>query len=260
MDYKNKYIKYKLKYKNLKNSINIIEQKLQIGGKKKWFVVMESWSDYLATLNEKDTKINDEGKKNCDYIYDIFRGIKEKDLLMCVTKEFIIVPSAAKPFEELDKTHFNLLVMPFDKKLRTIRDLNKIHIPLLNRMVEKIYQVLDYYLGNDNYDKKNIRFEFHYTPSSYHLHLHCQYNPLPHDNNKRHFYYKLDDIISNLKSNSNFYKKPIKIKVKNINEWKNMIKKYSIKKGEKFESAQNVEDFSLAYKIFTDMDCFKLFN
>jgi hypothetical protein len=44
---------------------------------------MESWTDYLATLNEKDTKINEKGKKNCDYIYDIFRGIKEKDYLMC---------------------------------------------------------------------------------------------------------------------------------------------------------------------------------
>jgi hypothetical protein len=28
--------------------------------------------------------------------------IKERDYLMCVTKEFIILPLAVKPFEELD--------------------------------------------------------------------------------------------------------------------------------------------------------------
>ena len=175
-------------------------------------------------------------EKNCDYIYDIFRGIKGEDFLMCVTKEFIILPSSAKPFEEIDKTRFNLLVMPFDKKLRTIRDYNSTHIQLLNRMVEKVYQVLDNYLGS--YDKNNINFEFLYTSSTYHLHLHCQYNPLPHNNNKRLFYYSLDEIINNLKSNTNFYHKPMKIRVHNIKDWKNMIKKYSIKKGEKFISGQ----------------------
>ncbi len=257
MDWKNKYIKYKNKYINLKKLIEI--EKILIGGYKKWFVVKETWSDYLATLNEKDTKVNDKGKKNCDYIYDIFRGIKERDFLMCVTKEFIILPSAAKPFEELDKTHFNLLVMPFNKKLRTIRDLDRSHIPLLNRMVEKVYQVLDYYLGKGEYDKNNIRFEFHYTPSTYHLHLHCQMNSEHHDDLKRHYYYSLENIISNLKSNSNFYKKPIKIKVKNINDWKNMLKKYSVK-GKKFESGSGVEDFSDAWKNFINMDCYKLFN
>jgi hypothetical protein len=241
---------------NFKKSIEI--DKLQLCGyKKKWFIVMESWSDYLTTLNEKDTKTNDKGKKNCEYIYDIFRGIKERDFLMCVTKEFIILPSAAKPFEELDKNHFNLLVIPFDKKLRTIRDLDSSHIPLLNKMVKKVYEVLDYYLGE--YDKNNLRFEFHYTPSTYHLHLHCQFNPILHDNTKRHYYYNLEDIITNIKSNSNFYKKPIKIKVKNINDWKNTLKKYSVTEIT-FESASGVEDFSNAYKDFIDMDAYKLFN
>lgn len=233
-------------------------EKSQIGGyKKKWFVVKETWQDYLATLNKFDTKVNEKGKKNCDYIYDIFRGKKEKDFLMCVTKEFIILPSAAKPFNQLDKSHFNLLIMPFDKKLRTIRDLNATHIPLLNQMVKKVYDVLDYYL--DEYDKSNLKFEFHYTPSTYHLHLHCQMNPVPHNNNKRHYYYSIDEIISNLNSDSNFYKKPIKIKVENINKWKEMLNKYSVK-GKKFESASGVEDFSNAYENFVNMDCYKLFN
>jgi len=225
---------------------------------KKWFEVWENWSDYLATLNKMDNTINDKGKTNCDYIYDIFKGIKEKDFLMCVTKEFIILPSAAKPFEQIDKSRFNLLVIPFNKNLRTIRDLRVSDIPLLNRMVQKVYQVLDYYLGT--YDKNNITFEFHYTPSTYHLHLHCQFNSLPHNNDKRHFYYSLDDIIGNLYSNSYFYHRPTKIRVKNKKDWKNMIKAYSIKKGEKFVSGSNVEDFDNAYKNFIDLDCYKLFN
>lgn len=262
MNWKDKYLKYKGKYFQLKQQMHTQNLQLVGGfgkeGAKKWFEVWETWSDYLATLNKIDNTVNDKGKKNCDYIYDIFRGIKEKDFLLCVTKEFIILPSAAKPFEEVDKTRFNLLVMPFDKKLRSIRDLTATYIPMLKRMVQKVYQVLDYYLST--YDKNNMSFEFHYTPSTYHLHLHCQYNPLPHNNNKRHFYYSLDEIIKNLKSDTYFYRKPIKIRVKNIKDWKNMISKYSIKKGVKFESGYGVEDFTDAYENFTNLDCYKLFN
>ncbi len=273
MDWEKKYIKYKLKYLNLKklNEKFILDKQdnlnkqtnldKQLGGfnNKKWYNVYETWDDYQATLKKMDTVVNDKGKKNSDYIYDIFRGIKEKDFIMCVTKEFIILPSAAKPFDDLDKNHFNLLVYPFDKKLRSIRDLTAKHIPLLKRMIEKVYEVLDYYLGKDNYEKKNITMEFHYSPSSYHLHLHNQLNKESKPN-KRHLYHNVYDVIKNLKSDSDYYKKPIKIRVKNIKEWKEMIKKYSIKKGEKFESASGVEDFSEAYKKFMDLDAYKLFN
>ena len=265
MYWEQKYIKYKLKYLQLLESNNFHNINQQGAGTKKqnkplhkWDYVMESWDNYQATLKKMDNDVDSDGKTNAEYIYDIFRGKKEKEYLMCVSKEFIILPAGEQEFSSLDKNHFNLMVYPFDKKLRSIRDLTGSHIPLLKRMIKKAYDVLDRYLDK-KYNKNNITMEFHYTPSTYHLHMHVTMNRIIKPN-KRHMLYDVNDIIANLESDSDYYKKDMKIRVFNESKWKRTINKYSIKPNEKFESAGEIEDFTDAWKNFKDLDCYKLCN
>lgn len=144
-----------------------------------------------------------------------------------MTEEFLIIPVGFNKFEEIIKTipyNFNLLVIPFDYGLRTIRDLRQIHIPLLNRMRKKALDVIHKYIKN--YDISNLHCEFHYTPSTYHLHLHIGLGK-EIEGTRKHIIHKFEDVILNLNFDSEYYTKPILINVRNISEWKLELKKYS---------------------------------
>ena len=89
------------------------------------------------------------------------------------------------------------------KGLNSIRDLDSSHLYLLENMRDKSLKAIEEkYCINQN----KIRCFFHYQPTFYHLHLHINHlsNNLG-DMPERNF--SLNQIIENLKIDSDYYKK-----------------------------------------------------
>lgn len=69
--------------------------------------------------------------------------------------------------EDLETLH--LLAFPFDRKLKTVRDLNDQHLPLLKSIRDETYKVIEEKYG---FKRTHLRAFFHYHPTFYHLHVH----------------------------------------------------------------------------------------
>ena len=149
--------------------------------------------------------------------------------------------------------NFNLLVMPFDFTLRTIRNLKACHIPLLCEMKSKALEVISKYVAD--IDKSKLHCEFHYTPSTYHLHLHVGCGKdIEKEKNKRHVVYKLDDVIKWLEADSEHFVHPHEINVKNPSEWKVDLEKYFCFTNDKLTTNDD------GWLLFSDMDCYTKYN
>jgi len=238
------------KYKNSDNTFNKSNTNTE------WIKIDETWNDYLNTIKKIDNKICRNGEKNCDWVYRIFDGKQELDCVECVTNEFLIIPSEKNKLAELVKTipyNFDILVFPFDSKLRTIRNLKSNHIPLLKRMKEKAIEVISKYIKS--LDESKLHCEFHYLPSTYHLHLHIGLGKETTTNQIKNNVYKFDEVISNLESDSDYYTKSIPIYVRNESNWNSELEKYS-----KYNNVDNSSKCDSKWKFFENMDCYKKYN
>ena len=207
----------------------------------------------MKTLNKIDTEDNWKGEKNCDWIYRIFKGEQELEYIEYVNKKFLIIPCEGKKIKDIilnSSNKFNLLVMPFDFTLRTIRDLRRTHIPLLYEMKSKALEVISKYISD--IDETKLHCEFHYTPSTYHLHLHIGLGKdIEREKNKRHIIYKFDDVINCLEADTDYFLESLKINVKNQSEWKIELEKYSGTINEKLTTNNE------GWKFFENMSCFE---
>ena len=103
---------------------------------------------------------------------------------------------------------FHLLAFPKDKTIKSIRDLNADHIPLLKNMVKKSKE---YIKKNYSFEEDEIEAHFHYLPTVLLLHIHFVLV-----NNKKFrkpiIEHTVNSVIENLRIDPNYYKK-IKIEV-----------------------------------------------
>ena len=204
------------------------------------------------TLNYHDTKVNRKGETNCDWIHRVLEGKQELNCVECVTEELLIIPPTGKPLSELVKLNpekFHILVIPFDRTIRTIRDLRSCHIPMLERMRTKALEVINRYIISN--DENLLNFEFHYTPSTYHLHLHVRLNLPDTKENLADRIHHLDTVIKNLQLDSDYYKKPILI---NVNK---RLLEYSLKNE---LSVKKTLPRLECWKLFTNMSCYTTYN
>jgi len=138
-----------------------------------------------------------------------------------------------KPFENLKPDNFKLLFFPYDVTIRSIRDLNFTHIPLLNNMKKTALKIINHYFSFLTNNDNKLKMEFHYTPSTYLLHLHVTVNDSVNHDNLVHICHSLESVIENItngnNNNENYYKlNNIQIKVKKsyILERKKYIEEY----------------------------------
>lgn len=232
--------------------------------KEVWVRVYETWEDYQNTLKGIDLGqhgTGNFGNRNCDWVYKIFEGKQELENVVCVTKEFLIVTNNGKSFRDslkINPNKFTLVVLLFDLEIRTLRDLEQKHIRLLFRMKQKACEVIKDYLGSYFLDDSKLRFEFHYTPSTYQLHLNVKFNRrLETEENRIQRVYLFDTVIKNLELDSEFYKKPMVIHVKDELEWKTNLSKWSRTNLEMLERTRyNFETLEF-WKFFEHMECYK---
>jgi m7GpppX diphosphatase len=156
-------------------------------------IVKETYEEYLEVLKQRNPKKD-------QWIYNVIDGISEQDMVLYQDDLFVLLPSYIYDSKSVDKVH--LLAIPKDKSLRTIRELNESHVPLLKHMKEKSLLSMELKYG---LKKENLKMFFHYDPSTYHLHLHLV--NLKHDfGSSVEYSHDLDLVIFNLSICSDYYK------------------------------------------------------
>jgi hypothetical protein len=158
----------------------------------------ETYEQYLVFLSNRDIEID-------RWIYNIIDGIAEQDKILFKDDNMIIIPTYIWDSQNIEKLH--ILCLPTNKSIRTIRELTKEHISLLESMKQTTLKVI-----NEKYGLKeeSLNMFFHYEPSTYHLHIH--FVNVNHNKYKKSLYtmrysHDLDTVIFNLKIDSDYYKK-----------------------------------------------------
>jgi len=154
----------------------------------------ETYKEYLQIIEKRD--INKD-----KWIYNIIDGISEQESIIYRDDKCIVIPSYIWNKTNIDK--LQILCLPIDKSLRTIRTLEKEHIPLLKHMKEVTHTII-----KDKYgiDECYIKKFFHYEPSTYHLHIHFMNIVNFEAPSSVEYSHELDSVIFNLSIASNYYK------------------------------------------------------
>lgn len=158
-------------------------------------LVKETYEEYLNFLSKRDIEKD-------RWIYNIIDGIAEQDAIFYRDEYSIVIPAYIWDYKNINKLH--ILCIPTDKSLRTIRDLTRINISLLEHMKKVTLKQIEYKYG---LKEENLKIFFHYDPSTYHLHIHFINTLDTKCMSSVEYSHDLDTVIFNLKIDSDYYKK-----------------------------------------------------
>lgn len=156
-------------------------------------VIPETYDQYLNFISKRDFSKD-------QWVYNILDGNAEQDRILYKDEKIIIIPNYTWDGKEIQKLH--ILTFPFDRSLKTIRDLNASHILLLEHIQIKTIEIIKKIY---DLDKDQIKIFIHYAPSTYHLHIHFA---LVTNNNcfsSVEYSHELSNIIFNLNIKSDYY-------------------------------------------------------
>lgn len=141
-----------------------------------------------------------------EWVYNILDHKQEVERIVFEdsdsSKGFVLVPDLKWDGVAVETLY--LLAITHQRDIKSLRDLNASHLPLLRNIREAGVKVIQEKYG---IDESRLRIYFHYQPSFYHLHVH--FNPLSNEApgiycEKSHL---LDTVISNLEIVSDYYQK-----------------------------------------------------
>lgn len=157
-------------------------------------LVQEDYETYLQTLEKRDVKKD-------IWIYNIIDGISEQEAILHRDDKCIVFINYFWDGKDIDK--LQLLCMPIDKELRTIRSLQLCDVELLEHMKSVTLQVIREKYG---VEEEYIKMYFHYEPSTYHLHIHFVNTASNQLHSSVEYSHELNSVIFNLKMNSYYYR------------------------------------------------------
>jgi len=157
-------------------------------------LVQEDYDTYLQTLEKRDTKKD-------VWIYNIIYGISEQEAILYRDDKCIVFINYFWDGKDIDK--LQMLCMPIDRNLRSIRSLDACHISLLEHMKIVTLQVIREKYG---LEEEYIRMYFHYEPSTYHLHIHFVNTASNQVHSSVEYSHELNSVIFNLKMKTDYYK------------------------------------------------------
>ncbi|XP_026324530.1 m7GpppX diphosphatase [Hyposmocoma kahamanoa] len=143
---------------------------------------------------------------NIQWVYNILDGKKEQDRVIydnkCEKEGFLIVPDLK--WDGVTKETLYLLAIVRRRGIKSLRDLNETHLPLLKRVRDEGKKAI---LEKYNIPGTQLRIYLHYQPSYYHLHIHFTY--LRHEApgiyaEKSHL---LETVINNIEMMNDYYQK-----------------------------------------------------
>lgn len=160
---------------------------------KEFIIIPETYSQYLDFISQRD--FNKE-----QWVYNILDGVAEQDRILYKDEIIVVVPNYTWDLVDLKKIH--LLVFPTDKSLHSIRDLTVQHVELLKHIKTQTLQVIKSVYG---FDSKHIKMYIHYSPSTYHLHVHFVLISNNDANSSVEYSHELNNVINILEAKSDFY-------------------------------------------------------
>ncbi|XP_030374012.1 m7GpppX diphosphatase [Scaptodrosophila lebanonensis] len=148
----------------------------------------------------------EESQFSLDWVYNILEHKQEQERIVYEDNDpetgFILLPDLKWDGRNVENLY--LLGIVHKHGIKSLRDLNESHLPLLRNLRDRSAKVISKRYG---YHSTQLRMYFHYQPSFYHLHLHI--NPVRNDApgiwcEKSHM---LDTVINNLELLSDYYKR-----------------------------------------------------
>lgn len=115
---------------------------------------------------------------------------------------FVLLPDLKWDGRNIENLY--ILVITHKRDIKSLRDLNNSHLPLLRNIRTRAAEAIELRYGILS---TQLRMYFHYQPSFYHLHIHI--NPIRNDApgiwcEKSHM---LDTVINNLELLSDYYQR-----------------------------------------------------
>jgi hypothetical protein len=162
--------------------------------------VEETYEEYIS--KEQFRKDRQQGKDS--WIYSIIDGEKETEAIKQQDEDIMIMNGWNWNGENAEET-LRLLILFKDKSLDTLRDLTGKHILVLRKAKETIAKYI-----SDEYPTVNtnrLRYYFHYSPSTYQLHLHVLVLSRLNTNPDMAYCHMLETVINNLEVFPDYYKK-----------------------------------------------------
>jgi m7GpppX diphosphatase len=158
-------------------------------------IIQETYEEYLDFIAKRDIE-------NDRWIYNIIDGLNEQNSIIYCDNLCLIVPSFEWDGQYIDQIH--LLTLPIDKKIRCLRDLRQKDIPLLEHMKKKtLINIEERY----KLTERDLKILIHYTPSTYHLHIHFINVNFNECNSSIEYSHDLNMVIFNLQMDNEYYKK-----------------------------------------------------
>ncbi|TEB20126.1 HIT-like protein [Coprinellus micaceus] len=101
------------------------------------------------------------------WVENILNGLSEQSKILYSDKAFLILPDMKWDLKTISSLYLVAIVQ--DRSIRSLRDLQKSHLPLLNAIRTRAIGVASdkWGVGEDS-----LRLYVHYQPSYYHFHVH----------------------------------------------------------------------------------------
>ena len=145
-------------------------------------------------------------EKHTDWVRGILNGTKEADRVVISDSDsktgFVMVPDFKFDQKDMTSAYFQCLVR--DSSIKSVRDLNAEHLPLLKNIREKVLKAV---LENYEIPKTQVRLYVHYYPTFwlFHVHVvHAQCMTVGQGANVGRAIL-LDDIIQMIEVKSNYF-------------------------------------------------------
>lgn len=178
------------------------EKMIQKYSEQKFILVRETPEIYQQVI--KPLYIDKIDSKENEWIYNVLEHKKEVENIIFENEHFILQKDFKFNLE--DKETLYCLALPQDRTLKSLRDINADHLPLLKSILENSFKALKETFG---IDPTQIRAHFHYHPTFWHLHVHfCHEKMLQKSSAFLGRSIFLEEVIENLELfDPNYYQK-----------------------------------------------------
>ena len=198
------YTKYSSRLENLQGElIECVDLSKLDGFCKK--IIKESYQDYQEFISNRDFKKE-------QWVYNILDGLAEQDQILYQDDLIVILPNYTWKYNKdnlinsVDLSGMYLLTFPTDKSIHSLRDINSNHLELLEHVKTKTLEVIKNTFG---FDPAIIKSFVHYSPTTYHLHIHWVLISNTTVNSSVEYSHSLSNIISNIGIKSDYYQSVI---------------------------------------------------
>lgn len=145
-------------------------------------------------------------KFSIQWVYNILEKKSEADRIVCEDPDpeigFILLPDMKWDRKQVEDLY--LVAIVHKHNIKSIRDLNEGHLPLLRNILQKGQEAI---LEQFKIPSSKLRIYLHYQPSYYHLHVHfthLRYDAPGSGVERAHL---LTDVINNIEMMSDYYQK-----------------------------------------------------